>query len=135
MTRPIVDASVAVGWMLEDEESDLVDDALIAVQREGAVVPLHWHFEIRNALVIALRRQRLGEAGLRQRVGWLVDLDIESDNAHDLDFALSLAIEYSLTYYDALYLELALRRRLPLATLDRYMRRAARQTGAELWTA
>lgn len=96
---------------------------------------MHWHFEIRNALVIALRRQRLSEAGLRQRVGWLVDLDIESDNAHDLDTALSLAIEYSLTYYDALYLELALRRRLPLATLDRAMKRAARQTGAELWTA
>lgn len=132
MTKLVVDASIGVGWMLEDEEGELLDHALATVQREGAVVPVHWHFEIRNALVMSLRRKRLSELGLSQRLAWLQQMDIESDHEVDLDSALSLAIEHGLTFYDALYLELALRQRLLLATLDQNLRRAARSTGAEL---
>jgi predicted nucleic acid-binding protein len=39
---------------------------------------------------------------------------------------------HSLTGYDEAYLELAIRRRLPLATLDKQLSRAARAEGLEL---
>ena len=132
MTRLVVDASVTIGWMLEDEEGELLDRALFIVRREGAVVPQHWHFEIRNALLMSLRRQRLSEVGLTQRLEWLARFDIESDRETNMDSALSLAIEHSLSFYDALYLELALRQRLPLATMDRDLRSAARTSGVDL---
>ena len=45
---------------------------------------------------------------------------------------LELAALHSLTLYDAAYLELALRRRLPLATLDGGLRTAAQAETVEL---
>jgi predicted nucleic acid-binding protein len=43
-----------------------------------------------------------------------------------------LAERHRLTLYDAAYLELALRRSLPLATLDRQLRVAATNEGVQL---
>ena len=62
-------------------------------------------------------------------------MEIETDLAPDLDVALSLAFSHRLTFYDALYLELALRRGLPLATLDGGLARAARRAGIEVLAA
>jgi predicted nucleic acid-binding protein len=45
---------------------------------------------------------------------------------------LPLMDRFNLTAYDATYLELALRRNLPLATLDKELFAAARQAGVAL---
>jgi predicted nucleic acid-binding protein len=135
VTGLIVDASVSVGWMLEDEENELLSSALMAVRQEGALVPLHWHFEIRNALLMSVRRRRLSEAGLAQRLAWLDQLDIRSDHESHLGSTLSLAIEYGLTFHDALYLELSNRRQFPLATLDDDLARAARAIAVDVYSA
>ena len=45
---------------------------------------------------------------------------------------MGLAFEHGLTFYDALYLELAIRRQLPLATLDNDLQRAAAASGVEV---
>ncbi len=62
----------------------------------------------------------------------LDDLSIQTDDACDLDTALALAFEHDLSYYDALYLELAMRSGLPLATLDSDLLAGARQEGVEI---
>jgi predicted nucleic acid-binding protein len=50
-------------------------------------------------------------------------------NAHAWSDALSLARGHNLTAYDAAYLELAIRRGLPMATIDRKLRTAAEPVG------
>ena len=59
-------------------------------------------------------------------------MNLSTDLNTDLDATFSLAFEHSLTFYDALYLELASRRQLSLATLDGDLSRAARSAGVEI---
>lgn len=125
MSEIVIDASIAAAWVLEDE-SDPRADALIprAVNGDG-IVPQHWHLEVRNSIIMGERRGRLTH---EQVQGCLFDLSrihLRTDPEPDLDAAFSLARARGLTIYDAVYLELALRRRAALATLDGRLRRAA----------
>lgn len=72
-------------------------------------MPQHWRFEVANSLLFAERRGRLLPGRARLRLRSLYDLAIEFDDSSDLETALALAFEHSLTIYDAIYLELALR--------------------------
>lgn len=101
------------------------------MRNEGAVVPPLWHYEVRNALLIAQRRGRISEGDVREGISTIRDIHIQTDQATDLDTALELAMTHRLSFYDALYVELAARRRLPLATVDTEMLRAARREGIE----
>jgi predicted nucleic acid-binding protein len=127
-----VDCSVAIAWTFADERTDAVVAVLQQTLDQGACVPGHWHIEIANVLRSAVRARR---ATPDERDGYLADLreiptlideqTIErawSDTIH-------LSDRYDLTPYDAAYLELALRRQLPLATLDRQLAAAARAAG------
>lgn len=57
-------------------------------------------------------------------------LDEDSDN-QAWRATMQLAALYNLTLYDAAYLELAQRKRIPLATLDGALTRAAQAAGVE----
>ena len=57
-----------------------------------------------------------------------VDIDLEPDHGA----AALFARRHSLTIYDAVYLEIAIRRSLPMATLDRELVNAARLEGVPL---
>jgi predicted nucleic acid-binding protein len=101
----------------------------------GAVVPALWHWELANAVVMGVRRQGIPlprADAWREAERWsrLVETEPWSDSA--LADTVTLAEQYRLTAYDATYLELALRRRLPLATLDRQLREAARAAGVRV---
>lgn len=102
---------------------------------EGAVVPVHWRLEVLNGVQAALRRRRLDRA---YRDSSLIDLDallitIDGEtNRAAWAATLHLSDQFRLTAYDAAYLELALRRRLPLATLDGDLIRAARAQNVPL---
>lgn len=98
------------------------------------MVPRHWEFEVANSLLVAERRGRLGYAEARQRFHYLDDLEIEIDAASELDHTFSLAADHDLTFYDALYLELAIRHSLPLATLDNELERAASARGVAVFS-
>lgn len=98
------------------------------------MVPQHWEFEVANSLLVAERRGRLGRGEARQRFDYLDDLAIEIDVASELDHTFSLAADYDLTFYDALYLELAIRHELPMATLDDELKRAASTRGVEVFS-
>ena len=81
--------------------------------------------EIRNVLIVAERRGRIAAEHTQRAVRALNRLPILTDPAPNLDMAFYLARAHGLTFYDGLYLELAVRRRTALATLDHRLGRAA----------
>ena len=96
---------------------------------DRAFAPQLWHYEVRNALLTAERRGRLPPGGATERLDGLADLDIVTDGEADLRAAFDLAVTHGLSFYDALYLELAARRGAALATLDARLARAAAAEG------
>jgi predicted nucleic acid-binding protein len=129
----VLDASVALGWALPDEDRGGPALAVLAqVAAEGGLVPSHWRTEVGNALMMAVRRKRLAAGGMALALARLSTLRLQDDTA-GVDAAweepLRLAIAEGLTLYDALYLELALRRGAALASFDQDLRRAARRHG------
>jgi predicted nucleic acid-binding protein len=123
----VLDSSVALAWVLPDEGNAYADELLERLVAEGAVVPPIWPLEIGNVLLAALRRGRIGQTEFEAMVERLtrlpVDVDIEATD-HALAGVLILAAQLGLTTYDAAYLDLALRRNLALATLDKRLRAA-----------
>ncbi len=124
----VLDASLTLSWYFEDERSDAADSALSRVVEEGAVVPGLWRLEVANALQVSVRRRRLA-AGFRDKAlaalaRLPITVDAETDR-HAWSATLRMADRFGLTLYDAAYLELAHRRSLPLASLDRDLRKAA----------
>ena len=132
MSGLVLDCSVAVAWCFEDEASPETDAVLERVRDEGALVPALWHLELGNVLVQAERRKRLTAADTTTRLELIADLPIVTDDetpTRALREVLTLARAEGLTTYDAAYLELAMRKGLPLATKDRTLRDAAKRSG------
>ena len=128
----VLDASVANAWIFEDESHPRADAALADVLNIGGFVTRHWHLEVRNALIVGERRGRISLRDSIRGLLYLSGLSLQTDTEADLDAAFGLARLYGLSMYDAMYLELALRKRLPLATLDRGLERAALAAGVEV---
>ncbi|MDN5864749.1 MAG: type II toxin-antitoxin system VapC family toxin [Gammaproteobacteria bacterium] len=129
----MLDASAALARLAPDEM--LPSSVVAAIESETIVVPALWPFEVANALEVMRRRKRFDEPALADAVVLLESLapEIEMVSARRCWGAISgLAREQQLTVYDAAYLELAKRRRLPLATLDEALREAACHAQVEL---
>lgn len=135
MSRLVLDASVTLCWLFEDQATaytDLVLDRLGG--GDGAVVPAIWPFEIANAVAVAERRKLVNPAQAVAFLQTLGQLSIAVDRKIEQIFnaVLEAARRYRLSAYDAGYLELAMREALPLATLDAALRNAARAAGVRL---
>ncbi len=133
MSGLVVDASVVVAWLFDDENEPRADRVLDRLVEEGALVPQLWHLETRNSLLTAERRGRLSMSGVEERLAALKSLPIRTDVAPDLQGAFHLARTHGLTIYDALYLELAKRESAMLATLDGALGRTALAEGVPLF--
>lgn len=128
----VVDTSVALAWFLPDESNSMADALLTQVVDNGAVVPALFPVELGNALVMAVRRSRIDRDYRRLTFERLSQLGLKTDQGGDAwvrEGAMELADEHGLTLYDGIYLELALRLELPLATLDKRLARAAATVG------
>lgn len=136
MNSFVLDCSVAVAWLLEDERIPEADRLLDRLERGGkAVVPGLWRLELGNVLASAERRRRISAQGVARCLGLLARLPIVTDLETEdraLRETLGLARRERLTTYDAAYLEVAIRRGLPLATLDRALACAACRAGVEV---
>ena len=128
----VVDASVTIGWYLADEAAATAQTALHRLGETEALVPALWWFEVRNALVINERRGRLNLNQITAVLAHLVRLPIALDRDPASDVVLALARTHRLTFYDAAYLELAVRRDGQLATLDQRLTAAARAAAVRL---
>ena len=128
----VVDASIALTWCFEDEVTAETEAIGTRVDFEGAIVPGLWRLEVANTLLLAERRGRIDISDVEQRLELLAALPISIDADTGIRAwtdTLLLARAERLTLYDAAYLELAIRRDVELATLDRDLRRAARRMG------
>lgn len=116
----VVDASVSASWLLPDEATPYTQAALHATATAELWVPTLWLLEVANLLQSAQRRRRITAAKRTELAAAAAGLRLqvcrEPVSLLTLD---TLAAEHALSAYDACYLELALRRRLPLATLDK----------------
>ena len=135
-TEFVLACSATLPWVFGDEASPAADALLDRlVQGERAWVPALWHLELGNVLLGAKRRGRIDQAGIEGFLSRLAVYDIAVDDQtmeRAWQKTLDLALQHSLSTYDAAYLELALRRGLPLASLDRELIAAARACGVTL---
>jgi predicted nucleic acid-binding protein len=122
----VLDASIAVAWAFVDEDYPKAVLALERIRKDKAHVPSLWWYEVRNALIVNERRRRLTEADSNLFLRTLSRLDIAVDPLPDEPRVLVIARRHRLTVYDAVYLELAQREEIPLATLDTKLLDAAR---------
>jgi predicted nucleic acid-binding protein len=129
----VVDASVTAAWFLPDEATPYTEAALQATAEVDVWVPALWSLEVGNLFLSAQRRRRINDAKRRELViaaaGLRLRVDREAVSMIELD---ELASALSLSAYDAAYLELALRRKLYMATLDQALRKAMGKAGVEL---
>lgn len=130
----VLDASVALSWVLADEGVPEAEEAMRQVMRNGAVVPRIWRYEMLNALLVAERRGRMNSREVADTLADLAQLPITVDEGDEDADILGAARRRKLSAYDAAYLALAGRRRLPLATLDNRLRSAASAEGVPLVT-
>ena len=136
MKEFVLDCSATLPWVFASEATAGTDALLDSLAAGGkAWVPGLWHLELGNVLLGAQRRGRIDKAGIEQFLSALDVYDIEVDPetmAVAWSKTLAFAESYGLTVYDAAYLELALRRGLPLATLDGALRKVMQKAGGKL---
>jgi len=128
----VLDASVTIVWAMKDEAHPLADLVLKQLDMEEALVPAIWWYEVRNILVINERRKRISESDASKFLRDLVDFPIRMTDISDHSDLLKLARQFGISVYDAAYLELAIRERIPLATLDKALRAAAQAASVPL---
>jgi predicted nucleic acid-binding protein len=128
----VLDGSVTLAWYFADEQDAYADEVATSLASSAAVVPAMWPLEIANAILMGERRQRGTMAKASVWLRFLRSLPITVDDETHVRAwgdTLDLARNHRLTAYDAAYLELSLRRGLPLATLDNKLKAAAKAAG------
>lgn len=124
----VLDSSITLAWAYSDETTEPVTQVFDRLIQSGAWVPGLWRLEVANVLEMSVRRKRHDRTFRDATLADLAQLPIQVDLQTDQQAwtaTLRVAERHQLTLYDAAYLELALRRSLPLATLDEDLRRAA----------
>ncbi|MDE0083349.1 MAG: type II toxin-antitoxin system VapC family toxin [Gammaproteobacteria bacterium] len=137
MTTFVLDCSLAMAWVFPDEATETTDRLLDALTDGRAFVPTIWPVEVANVLLVATRRLRIAETDWPRIRRNLDALPIRIDPASTSriwDEVLELAHAHHLSVYDSMYLELAIRMQLPLATLDGALAAAGRAAGLEVPT-
>ena len=131
----VLDSSVALASVINLETTPAVLRAMDLVIANCAWVPSLWRIEVANVLEMGVRRNRFDASFRSKALADLsmlpISLDAETDR-QAWGATLQLAARHRLTLYDAAYLELALRRAIPLATLDVELRAAASAEGVKL---
>ena len=131
----VVDASILAAWFLDEKSDPRVEAAFDTLARVETRAPNLLYYEIRNALLMSERRNRITEAMSAAFLGDLALLPIRLEPPGDAASLMALARNRKLTVYDAACLELAKRERLPLATVDRALEKAALAEGVALFGA
>jgi predicted nucleic acid-binding protein len=133
----VIDCSMTMAWYFKDEATPYTNSVRASLATERAVVPAFWPLEVTNVLLMAERRKRSNHSRATKWLRYLSALPIAIDPgtpARAFDPIMNLARTHKLTTYDGAYLELAVRRGLPLATLDDALKKAAKAVGVPIYT-
>jgi predicted nucleic acid-binding protein len=134
--RFVLDGSVTLAWYFKDEADPYADAVAASIPGAQPAVPAIWPLEVANAVLVGERRKRSTEAQAARWLAYLGSLPIAVDDqttARAWTDVLRLGRAHALSAYDAAYLELALRRGLPLATLDGPLKAAAAAAGVAVY--
>ena len=132
----VLDCSVTMAWCFDDEATPYTESVQDQLADMRAVVPTIWPLEVANAALVGERRKRLDEARSTRFFALLRGLPISVDDdtsGKAFGEIAHLARAHNLSSYDAAYLELAIRRGLPLACLDGKLKTAATAVGVMLF--
>lgn len=124
----VLDASLVIAWLMTEKLPAGDTDAYSDLPDNVLVVPSHWPLEISNVLRSRIKSNRISISDFHDIVERFDLLNVEVQSPLELDeigHLAQFAVTHELTTYDAAYVQLALQRRVPLATLDRAMRAAA----------
>ena len=135
MAAVVIDASLASAWCFPDEQTDYTKAVLTSILTSAvdAVAPALWAYEVRNSLLMGIRRRRITASHADQFLKSLSDLRVQLVEPSYDDIFVQ-AQQSGLTIYDAAYLNVALRERVPLATLDKELQKAIVSAGGQLHT-
>lgn len=126
----VIDCSLTMAWCFEDESNEFTDSILESLQTSVAIVPSIWSLEVANVLLIARKHKRISEMQSASFIDALSALPIvvdQSTAARSMHSIFILAGNVDLTIYDAAYLELAIREKIPLLTLNKGLIKAAKK--------
>lgn len=135
MQQFVIDNSVVMSWCFQDETNKYADTVLEYLEEGSAYVPAVWPLEVSNVLHVAERRKRLSQADSSHFISLLFELPIiveQESPERMLSEILALARAYKLSSYDASYLDLAMRKGLPLATTDMNIIEAAKRSSVSI---
>jgi len=139
MTNFVLDNSVSMRWLLESENASdqkYAEKVLKSLLEVDARVPNLWHIEATNVLLGAEKRSEVEAGEIERFISQLENLPLHVDpltSHQSFSRIMALSRIYRLSSYDAAYLELAIRECLPLATLDKDLRKAAKKSNVELY--
>lgn len=129
----VVDCSVAARWLLPDEATPYTEAVFDLLATQDAVVPALLLSEFANVFLKLSRQRKLTADQAAGAVERCAQLGLEIDRqTPDPARLFALATQYGLSAYDATYLELALRRGVPLACWDGGLKAAAEKAGLYL---
>jgi len=132
----VIDNSVVMSWCFKDESNKYADAVLERLCEATAFVPSIWPLEVINVLLVAERKKRLSEADSVRFTTLLSQLPIIVEHEQPgriMTDLLSLSRTNNLSSYDASYLNLAMRKGLPIATLDIRLRDAAKMANVPIF--
>jgi predicted nucleic acid-binding protein len=132
----VLDSSIAIAWCFPDEQDAYSQTVLDALAHQAAIVPYLWHLEVANILIVGERRKRSTQTDTVTWMNFLCGLPIivdEETKTHAFGDITNLSRAQNLSAYDAAYLELAIRRGLPLASLDDRLNTAGQAVGVTLY--
>jgi len=134
----VLDNSVAMRWALPNSNSPTAhtyaDNVLGRLENgEIALTPNLWHVEAISVLVRAEKKGHLDQADTNRFLVFIDALGIEQDDGRATVAVAALARMHGISGYDAVYLDLAIRRGLPLATVDKDLCKAAKAAGVPLY--
>jgi len=127
----VIDNSVVMTWCFKDEINQYADAILDRLEVSTAVVPSIWPLEVGNVLLVAERKKRLSKTDSTRFIALLTGLPIIIEQElpeRMMKDILALAREHQLSTYDASYLDLAMRKGLPIATLDNKLKATAKRS-------
>jgi predicted nucleic acid-binding protein len=139
MTDFVLDNSVAMRWHLESEKTTdqkYSESVLQSLTYSNAFVPNLCHLEAVNVLLGA---EKMGDTSLgeiERFIAQLEDLPLYVDSLtanKSFSRTMALARAYKLSSYNAAYLELALRKGLSIATLDKGIVKAAKKADVGIY--
>jgi len=132
----VVDNSVVMSWCFQDETNQYADTVLERLAEATAFAPSIWPLEVVNVLLVAERKKRLSKADSIRFITLLSELPIIVEHERPeriMSDLLALARATDLSSYDASYLDLSMRKGLPIATLDTRLIGAARMVNVPIF--